>query len=116
MKEDGLTTRQHSFYMEDDDWVRLRHHCLDQGISVSSFLAQTALSAISATTYAGIGGTFTSSHMEGATRVIDDFDLKEVSVSFPKVITSASDVPAFINHAIHPVPKPSSRPKRSRRP
>jgi hypothetical protein len=40
-----LTVRQHSFYLDDDDWVALRHHCLDQGISVSAFIAQAARDA-----------------------------------------------------------------------
>lgn len=41
-----MTTRQHSFYLEDDDWTALRHLCLDRGISVSAFIAQAARNAI----------------------------------------------------------------------
>lgn len=40
-----MTVRQHSFYLEDDDWVALRHYCLDHGMSVSSFIAQAAREA-----------------------------------------------------------------------
>lgn len=36
---DARVIRQHSFYLEDEDWVKLRHLCLDAGISVSAFIA-----------------------------------------------------------------------------
>lgn len=41
-----MTVRQHSFYLDDEDWKSLRHYCLDHGMSVSSFVAKAARDAI----------------------------------------------------------------------
>ncbi len=40
--------RQHSFYLSDEQWKRLRHHCLDQGVTVSTFIARTVMAAVPA--------------------------------------------------------------------
>jgi hypothetical protein len=69
-----LTTRQHSFYMEDADWTKLRHHCLDAGISVTEFVTQTVMSAIDP------AYVVTKSHQEGDQRVIEEVQLMEVSL------------------------------------
>lgn len=120
-----MTVRQHSFYLEDDDWVALRHLCLDRGVSVSSFIAQAARDAIAgpqtkATAAFRVGGTITDSHMDGDTRVIDKVELHEVSLvadtkanrdaGAGHVITTPAEAAAVAPYnPVRAVPKPAPR-------
>lgn len=117
--------RQHSFYMEDEEWGRLRRHCFDAGISVTEFIRRCVLAAIASgdngdttakLTFApatgGPVGTMPAGILVGESGPEEAALVK--SPAFAKLVTSPADVPALVR-PIHPVPKPTPAKKPSRR-
>lgn len=96
-----MTIRQHSFYLEDEDWVALRHYCLDHGMSVSAFVAQAARDAVG-----------------GATKEVH-FTLEAKAVAPATSSTSAlytgTGAPAVVPiNPVRAVPKPTAKKVRAR--
>lgn len=91
-----MTVRQHSFYLDDEDWKSLRHYCLDHGMSVSSFVAHAAREAI-----AGPQVKFTSA---------TPLEQTHSFTSGTTTITTATGAPAAIPYnPVRAVPKPAPR-------
>lgn len=111
-----MTVRQHSFYLEDEDWTALRHYCLDHGLSVSSFIAQAARDAVDDIRKADRSAkTANALALNGET--IKDVRIMEVSLvkdpPHPSMtVTTATGAPAVIpTNPVRAVPKPTPKKK-----
>lgn len=94
-----MTVRQHSFYLDDEDWKSLRHYCLDHGMSVSAFVAQAAREAIS--------GKEAKFRLEAS---VAPPEQTHSFVSGTTTISTATGAPAAIPYnPVRAVPKPAPR-------
>lgn len=104
--------------LTDDQWRLVKSHAAKRGQTISEFFADV-LVELGMGGYVRptvrIGGTIDESHMEGDTRVIDKFTVKEASVVRPlKAVATQKIDPApirapgesFSSRPFTPAPKP----------
>jgi hypothetical protein len=106
-----VTVRQHSFYLEDDDWTALRHLCLDRGLSVSAFIAQAAREAIAGPEIRSLEASATTAPLVPVVPVAGKSG-GEHNVIPRSIIQTATGAPAEIpTNPVRAVPKPTPKAK-----